>query len=473
MAKLPTIALGADHGGFPLKEAIKSFLNQEGYEVIDCGTNSTEAVDYPVFAAKVAHKVADGDACFGVIVDGAGIGSSMAANKIPGVRAALCYDLSSANNAREHNNANVLTLGSGLIGSALAKQIVKKFITTDCTVDRHLKRVRMIDDLQTNNGKTEAMKTTEKTEDQNLNSLSDADILRIAERVGEMIQSGSGRVGQKSLDPQASNHHDNDIVCHCGVCAERQPDTYRKFMDFGVERLGIHDGSGADSVPEDVARCIDHTVLKPDATEDDIKTLCAEADEFKFATVCISPSYVPLAAQELMGSPVKVCTVVGFPSGAHHPTIKAMETRRAIRDGAQEIDMVINVGALKSGNDELVYRDIRMVCEACEDGGAISKVIIEAALLTDDEKVRACTLAKKARADFVKTSTGFGPHGATAEDVALMAKTVANTGIGVKAAGGIKSYEDAQDMIQAGATRIGASAGIAIVKKAKSITVSS
>ncbi|NQV15182.1 deoxyribose-phosphate aldolase [bacterium] len=243
-------------------------------------------------------------------------------------------------------------------------------------------------------------------------------------------------------------------------------------MDFGVDRIGVHDGSGAASVPEDVAKCIDHTLLKPDATEDDIKTLCAEADEFKFATVCISPSYVPLAAQELMGSTVKVCTVVGFPSGAHHPTIKAMETRRAIRDGAQEIDMVINVGALKSGNDELVYRDIRLVCEACEDGGAISKVIIEAALLTDDEKVRACTLAKKARADYVKTSTGFGPHGATAADVALMAKTVANTGIGVKAAGGIKSYEDAQSMINAGATRIGASAGIAIVKKARSITIS-
>ena len=464
-----TIALGADHGGYPLKEAIKKFLEKEGVQIIDCGTDSIEAVDYPVFAAKVARKVADGSARFGVIVDGAGIGSSMAANKIAGVRAALCYDLSSANNAREHNDANVLTLGSGLIGSSLAQQIVKIFITTECTEERHLKRVSMIDDLQTT--KEENMEIAAK--DQELGSLSDADILKIAERVGQLVQASTGNVATNTPVVPGHNHQDTDMVCRCGVCAEKQPDTYRKFMDFGVERLGVHDATGAASVPEDVAKCIDHTILKPDATEDDVRTLCAEAHEFQFATVCISPSYVPLAAKELEHSSVKVCTVVGFPSGAHHPTIKAMETRRAIRDGAEEIDMVINIGALKSGNDELVYRDIRMVVEACEDGGAISKVIIEAALLTDDEKVRACTLAKKARADYVKTSTGFGPHGATAADVALMARTVANTGIGVKAAGGIKSFEDAQDMIKAGATRIGASAGIAIVKKARTITMSS
>lgn len=472
MTKLATVAVGADHGGYPLKEDIKAWLEKEGYPVIDCGTNSTDAVDYPVFAAKVARKVASGEARFGVIIDGAGIGSSMAANKIPGVRAALCYDLSSANNAREHNDANVLTLGSGLIGKALAIQILKIFITTECTEERHLKRVHMIDDLQQEKGKIEKMETKSETVDQNLSSLSDQDILKIAERVSELVQSKSGNISEKPHISHDHDHHDSDIVCHCGVCAEREPDTYRKFMDFGVERLGLHDGTGAESVPEDIAKCIDHTILKPDATEDDIRKLCAEADEFQFATVCISPSYVPLAAKELEHSKVKVCTVVGFPSGAHHPTIKAMETRRAIRDGAEEIDMVINIGALKSGNDELVYRDIRMVVEACEDGGAISKVIIEAALLTDDEKVRACTLAKKARADFVKTSTGFGPHGATAADVALMSKTVANTGIGVKAAGGIRSLEDAQNMIKAGATRIGASAGIAIMKKARSITMS-
>jgi len=154
------------------------------------------------------------------------------------------------------------------------------------------------------------------------------------------------------------------------------------------------------------------------------------------------------------------------------PEIKALETRRAIRDGAEEIDMVINIGAHKSGDDDLVYRDIRMVCDACEDGGATSKVIIEAAYLTDDEKVRACELAKKARANYVKTSTGFGPGGATAEDVALMSSVVRQAGIGVKAAGGIRSYEDAQKMIEAGATRIGASAGIKILQEAKDVTVS-
>jgi deoxyribose-phosphate aldolase len=150
-----------------------------------------------------------------------------------------------------------------------------------------------------------------------------------------------------------------------------------------------------------------------------------------------------------------------------------METRRATREGAQEIDMVINIGALKSGNDDLVLHDIRMVVEACQDGNAISKVIIEAALLTEDEKVRACTLAKKARANYVKTSTGFGPGGATAEDVSLMSKIVGQAGIGVKAAGGISSYDDAQKMIEAGATRLGASAGIKILQQAKSVTISS
>ena len=165
------IAVGADHGGFPLKETIKSFLTKQGYQVIDCGTDSTEAVDYPVFAAKVARKVASGAARFGIVVDGAGIGSSMAANKIPGVRAALCYDLSSANNAREHNDANILTLGSGLIGSSLAQQIVIKFITTDCTEERHLRRVAMINDLQTEKGNIEKMESPVKTEDQGLASL--------------------------------------------------------------------------------------------------------------------------------------------------------------------------------------------------------------------------------------------------------------------------------------------------------------
>ena len=218
-----------------------------------------------------------------------------------------------------------------------------------------------------------------------------------------------------------------------------------------------------------IAKCIDHTQLKPDASEADIKKLCAEARDFGFASACVSPIYVSLAAQLLSGSSVKVCTVVGFPLGTHLTEIKLLETRQAIRDGAQEIDMVINIGAIKSGNYDLVYHDIKMICDACEKGGAISKVILEAAYLTDDEKIKVCELAKKARANYVKTSTGFGPHGATVEDVALMKSVVGQSGIGVKAAGGIKSYKDAKTMLIAGATRIGASAGVKIIQEAKKI----
>jgi deoxyribose-phosphate aldolase len=462
-----TIAIGADHGGYSLKESLKSFLTEKGYAVIDCGTDSKDSVDYPKFAATVARQVAGGNAAFGIMIDGAGIGSAMTANKIKGVRAAACYDISTANNAREHNNANVLTLGAGLTGEALAKQIVTTFLTTDCTVERHLKRVAMIDELDKESSvKASDIMTVHIGEEDKLTNISEEDLAKIAKRVSTMILNKDSSV---IPDP---NHQDSDMVCTCGVVVDRKPETIRQFLDFGVQRLGYHEGTGCDCVPGDIARCIDHTILSPGATEADIKRICAEAREYNFATVCISPSYVSLAAKELEGSPVKVCTVVGFPSGAHTPEIKTLETRRAIRDGAKEIDMVINIGALKSGNDELVYKDIRMVCEACEDGGAISKVIIEAALLTDDEKIRACELSKKARANFVKTSTGFGPHGATAEDVALMRKVVGYSGIGVKAAGGIRSFEDAEKMIKAGANRIGASASIKIVGGAMSTTVS-
>ena len=458
------ISLGADHGGFPLKEILKEYLTKNNYTVDDCGTYSTDTVDYPVFASAVSQKVSKGESDFGIIIDGAGIGSSMVANKFDGVRAALCYDVSSAKNAREHNNANVLTLGAGLVGNELAKQISTTFLTNECSVDRHLRRVQMINDLDKN--KFPKTITQNSMEEKNMD-LSSADISQIAKKVGELLNTHN-----PSTQINSADHCATDMICQCGICVERQPETIRQFIDFGVDRIGFHDATGASCVPEDIGKCIDHTLLKPDATEGDIKILCAEARDFQFASVCISPSYIPLAAKELAGTSVDVCTVVGFPSGAHMPEIKAMETRRAIRDGATEIDMVINIGALKSGNDELVYQDIRMVCEACEDGGAISKVIIEAALLTDDEKVRACELSKKARANFVKTSTGFGPGGATSEDVALMSKVVADAGIGVKAAGGIRSYEDAQKMVSAGATRLGASAGIKIVHESKEITVS-
>jgi deoxyribose-phosphate aldolase len=211
---------------------------------------------------------------------------------------------------------------------------------------------------------------------------------------------------------------------------------------------------------------IDHTLLKPDATRKDIETLCREAAEYRFASVCVNPTWVASCAQLLKGTSVIVCSVVGFPLGATTPDTKHYETRRAIFDGAREIDMVINVGALKSGDLRLVERDIEAVTAPCREFGALTKVIFEAALLTDDEKVTACTLAKAAAADFVKTSTGFGPGGATAADVALMRRVVGDE-MGVKAAGGVRDLEGLKAMVAAGATRIGASAGVRIVQESR------
>jgi deoxyribose-phosphate aldolase len=228
----------------------------------------------------------------------------------------------------------------------------------------------------------------------------------------------------------------------------------------GAARLG-YSGNGAD-VPAGLEQYIDHTVLKADVPPEKIDVLCDEAMQYGFAAVCINPVWVGRAAKRVRGSGVKVASVVGFPLGANVPEIKAMEARRAIRDGAREIDMVINIGALKGGDHELVRRDIAGVSDACREVGALNKVIIEACYLTDEEKVVACRLAQMARADFVKTSTGFGPGGATVFDVALMRETV-GLKMGVKAAGGIGSAADARAMITAGANRIGASAGIRIV----------
>ena len=217
--------------------------------------------------------------------------------------------------------------------------------------------------------------------------------------------------------------------------------------------------------PEELARYIDHTLLKPEATAEQIKQVCREALQYHFASVCVNPSYVELVARELSGSDVKTCSVVGFPLGATLPEVKAFEAEKAIELGAQEIDMVMNIGALKSGDEELVGRDIEAVVEVAHGRNALVKVIIEAALLTDDEKVKACLIAKRAGADYVKTSTGFGPGGATVEDVKLMRATVGPS-MGVKAAGGIRTLEKALAMIEAGATRIGASAGVKIVQEA-------
>jgi len=211
-----------------------------------------------------------------------------------------------------------------------------------------------------------------------------------------------------------------------------------------------------------IAAMIDHTLLKPDATKKQIETLCQEARDHKFFSVCVNPAWVSTAKELLNGSGVKICTVIGFPLGATTTETKAFETKNVIDLGADEVDMVIPIGALKDGNDQLVEQDIRAVVEAAKDR-ALTKVIIETSLLTDEEKKRACELAVKAGADFVKTSTGFSGGGATSEDIALMRQTV-GPNIGVKASGGVRSTQDALSLIEAGATRIGASASVAIIK---------
>lgn len=257
----------------------------------------------------------------------------------------------------------------------------------------------------------------------------------------------------------------DEVVCPgCdGRCVTSCAEKARKVVAAGADRLGA--GPGLESVEPNIAALIDHTLLRPEAGREEIRRLCGEARQFGFATVVVNPTWVALAAADLHGSPVKVCTVVGFPLGATVPQVKVFETEEVLKLGAQEVDMVINIGALKSREDELVEQDIRGVAEACHRAGAISKVILETALLSDDEKVRACQRAKAAGADFVKTSTGFGPGGATARDVELM-RLVVGPEMGVKAAGGIRTLEDLQKMLTAGATRIGASASVRIIEEA-------
>jgi deoxyribose-phosphate aldolase len=265
------------------------------------------------------------------------------------------------------------------------------------------------------------------------------------------------RLNQPAKPPTAT--------CNCqnGSCAEHCTENLTQVVQAGASRITAT--LGTRPADQDVARMIDHTLLKPDATQDEIAQLCYEARAHQFASVCVNPAHVRLAAQLLKDSGVAVCTVVGFPLGATPGTVKAFETQQAIRDGATEIDMVINIGALKSGDYKVVLEDIGSVVRATHAHDALVKVIIEAALLTDEEKVIASQLARSAGADYVKTSTGFGPGGATVEDVSLMRRVVGPE-MGVKAAGGVSNLTDAEAMIAAGATRIGASAGVRIVQEA-------
>lgn len=254
-----------------------------------------------------------------------------------------------------------------------------------------------------------------------------------------------------------------DGICADNLCVVHNKEGVRTIVGNGASRVsagvGVDDAGGVEA---DLARMIDHTMLKADATAGEIEKLCQEALKYGFASVCINPGYVPLCAKLLRGSDVKVCTVIGFPLGATSTAAKAFEAEQAIREGAQEVDMVINVGMLKSGNVEYVESDVFAVTSTARRFRVLTKVIIETGLLTDEEKIRACVLAKRAGADFVKTSTGFGKGGATAGDIALMRRVVGSA-MGVKASGGVRSREDALALVASGADRIGASASVKIV----------
>src|SRR5204863_8804027 len=262
------------------------------------------------------------------------------------------------------------------------------------------------------------------------NYSSNGDFERLVEQITDVIYS------------RLNGEGDQAKMCGCtSECFNRCPERMHRIVDAGAARIGLV--LGETSSAKDWASLIDHTLLKPEATDDDIKKLCEEAARYQFASVCVNPTWVRAAACNLEGSGVPVCTVIGFPLGATLSDVKAYEARRAILDGAREVDMVINVGALKSGDDCLVEHDIHSVVEVAHEYNVTCKVIIETALLTDDEKVRACLAAKNAGADFVKTSTGFSKGGATVADIALMRRTVGSE-LGVKASGGVKNMDDAR-----------------------------
>jgi deoxyribose-phosphate aldolase len=291
----------------------------------------------------------------------------------------------------------------------------------------------------------------------------DKDIDRLVDLITERVRARLGpatpalhTVLPRDRGPCTDDSGDN---CeNCGACVVRRPWSVRAMEQAGASRVGAPARIGP--VPADMARLIDHTLLKPEASRDDMVTVCEEARKHHFASVCVNSSWVPLVRSLLSGSGVKVCAVVGFPLGAMSPTAKAYEAREAVRQGAEEIDMVINLGALKSGDVETVFEDICRVVKAAQP--ALVKVILETGSLSDEEKVMGCTLSKLAGAAFVKTSTGFGKGGATVEDVSLMRKVV-GADMGVKASGGVRSAEDVERMAAAGANRIGASASVAIV----------
>ena len=292
-----------------------------------------------------------------------------------------------------------------------------------------------------------------------------SDVDRLVDLIAQRVRD---RLGQKpaaklNVLPRDRGACDDDSApgedcASCGACVVRRPWSVRAMEEVGGVRVGAMPGVG--EVPADLGKLIDHTLLKPEATRDEVVKLCEEARKYRFASVCVNTTWVPLCKAMLAGTDVMVCAVVGFPLGAMTPTAKAYEAREAVRQGAREIDMVINIGALKSRDYETVFEDICRVVKASAPAGV--KVILETSALTQEEKIIASSLSKLAGAAFVKTSTGFGKGGATVEDVQLM-RSIVGGELGVKASGGVRTAEDAIKMAQAGANRIGASASVAIV----------
>lgn len=289
-----------------------------------------------------------------------------------------------------------------------------------------------------------------------------AELDQLVAQIGEEILA---RVGSAEARPAKKREGLNLPDQVCPGCTQRCAQTCarntREIIAAGADRVSASEQ--LTKIDPAIAALIDHTILKPEAARADVIKVCREARQYHFASVCVNPYWVPLVRAELLGSPVKVCTVVGFPLGATSTEAKVAETAAALRAGAQEIDMVINVGALRSGDHEAVKTDIQQVVKPSHEARALVKVILETALLNDNEKAVACTLAKLAGADFVKTSTGFSSGGATAHDVALM-RSVVGPDMGVKASGGIRTLQDLQTMAAAGATRIGASASVKIIE---------
>jgi len=283
------------------------------------------------------------------------------------------------------------------------------------------------------------------------------------------------KISDEDVSPEFLEKVLKDFYCYGDSCKGwetnviTQPKTVKSIVDVGASRIAAGKGVGNSIKDKNIASKIDHTMLKPDATPEEIKELCEEAKNYHFASVCVNPGYVSLCSSILKGTDVRVCTVIGFPLGSNTTEVKKFETEQAIQNGATEIDMVINVGRLKAGDYDYVENDITQVVRTAKSRNALVKVIIETALLTDEEKVKACLICKKAGADFVKTSTGFSKGGATVGDVALM-KYVVGSSIGVKASGGIRSKEEAEAMIASGADRIGASASVKIVAGEKAET---